>query len=137
MSGIVNQLLGNFFGGDKQGQPDAIVGMLRQVLTSEGGISALVSKFEAAGLGSEAKSWVGTGANQPITPEHIDQVFSAEKLQTWAAAAGTTPDKLRTVLAEALPQAVDHATPDGQVPSAGGMPDLSGLLSRFAGGQHQ
>jgi len=136
MSGIVGQLLGNFLGGERQGQSGGLVAILQQVMASNGGgVSALVSRFEAAGLGSQAQSWVGTGQNQPVTPEQIDQVFPAEQIQGWAEQAGTTPDKLRAVLAEALPHAIDHATPGGQVPPADAMPDLSGLLTRLMGGQ--
>jgi uncharacterized protein YidB (DUF937 family) len=65
----------------------------------------------------------------PISADHIGQVFSPEEIDGWAAQAGTTPDK-RSVLAEALPHAVNHLTPDGQPPEMSSIPSL---LSAFLG----
>jgi uncharacterized protein YidB (DUF937 family) len=49
----------------------------------------------------------------------------------WTTQAGTTPEKLRRGLAEALPQAVDHVTPGGQVREPNAVPDLLSLIGRF------
>jgi len=128
MSGILGSILGSL--SQQGGQPNAIAGVLQQVITQNGGgLNALLSRFQEAGLGSQAQSWVSTEQNQPISPEHIDQVFSQDEVNGWAAQAGTSPDKMREVLAEALPHAVNHATPDGQVPDQ--MPDFSSLIQQF------
>ncbi len=134
MSGLFGQILGNMMGGQQAGQPAAIAGILQQLLASNGGVAGVVSRFEAAGLGGNAQSWVSTGENQPISADHIGQVFPSEQINAWATQAGTTPDKLSAVLAEALPHAVDHLTPGGQVPAPDAVPDLSSLVSRFFGG---
>ena len=60
-----------------------------------GGITGLVQKFKAGGLGGIIASWIGTGANQPVTPQQIQSVLGADHLQL-----------------------VDRLTPNGQVPSA-------------------
>jgi len=140
MSGFLGQILGSLMGSGTGGeagqgavQPTALAGVLRQVLVTNGGVAGLVSQFQAAGLGPHVQSWVGDGANQPISPEQIGQVFSDDQLARWAEQAGTTPDKMRAVLAEALPHAVDHATPEGMVPQSGAVPDLSGLVGRLFG----
>jgi uncharacterized protein YidB (DUF937 family) len=127
MSGVLGQLLGNVLGG--QAQSGAIAGVLQQVLVSNGGVAGLVSRFESAGLGSQAASWVGTGQNMPVSPEQVGQVFPDQQVEQWAEQAGTTPDKLRAVLAEALPQAVDHSTPNGQVPAT--MPDVQSIIGHL------
>jgi uncharacterized protein YidB (DUF937 family) len=130
MSGILGSILGAL--GQQDGRPSALTGVLQQVLTQNGGgLNALLSRFQDAGLGTQAQSWVSTGQNQPISPEHIDQVFSQDEISGWATQAGTTPDKMREVLAEALPHAVNHVTPNGQVPAQ--MPDLSSLVQQFLG----
>jgi uncharacterized protein YidB (DUF937 family) len=146
MSGMLGQILGGFLGGGQPGQPgqqSPLVGILQQVLASggqggaggAGGIPAIVSRFEAAGLGQQVQSWVGTGTNQPVSADQVGQVFPPEQISQWAAQAGTTPDAMRQVLAEALPHAVDHLTPGGQPPAQtadiSGM--LQGLLSQLAG----
>jgi uncharacterized protein YidB (DUF937 family) len=134
MSGLLGQMLGSIMGGRQGGQPTAITGILQQLLASDGGgVASLLSRFQAAGLGTQAQSWVAEGDNMPVSAGQIGQVFSPEQLQGWANQAGTTPDKLQAVLAEALPQAVNHVTPGGQVPEANAMPDLSSLMSRFFG----
>lgn len=134
MSGFLGQMLGSIMGGQQGGQPNAIASILQQALASNGGgVAGLISRFEAAGLGAHAQSWVSDGENMPVSSGQIGQVFSPEQLQGWASQAGTTPDKLQAVLAEALPHAVNHVTPGGQVPDANAMPDLSSLVSRFFG----
>jgi uncharacterized protein YidB (DUF937 family) len=134
MSGLIGQLLSSFLGGQKEGQPAAIAGILQQILAANGGgVDSIVSRFAAAGLGNHAQSWVSTGENLPVSADQIGEAFSANEIEGWATQAGTTPDKLRAVLAEALPHAVDHVTPGGQVPPANAIPDLSSLVSRFLG----
>ncbi|MDR3532900.1 MAG: YidB family protein [Rhodopila sp.] len=136
MSGLFGQILQGVFSGGQQGQASSISGILQQVLAvkdgDKEGVAAIISKFQTAGLGQHVQSWVGTGENTPVSAEQIGQVFSQEQLEGWAQKAGTTPDALRGVLAEALPHVIDHATPDGQVPAQ--MPDLSSLLGRLLGG---
>lgn len=128
MSGILGSILGGL--SQRDGQPSALASVLEQVLTQNGGgVNALLSRFQEAGLGSQAQSWVSTASNQPISSEHIGQVFSQDEISDWAAQAGTSPDKMREVLAEALPHAVNHVTPDGQVPDQ--VPALSSLVQQF------
>ena len=130
MSGFIGQILGNMMGGQQAGQPAAIAGILQQLLAANGGgVASVVSRFEAAGLGSNAQSWVSTGENQPVSADQIGKVFSPEQINAWSTQAGTTPEKMCAVLAEALPHAVDHVTPGGQVPAPDAIPDL--LLPRL------
>jgi uncharacterized protein YidB (DUF937 family) len=81
MSGIVNQILGGLMGGAQGNQSTALTGILQQVLSSNGGgVASLMSRFEAAGLGSHAQSWVSTGENMPASADQIGKVFSAEEI---------------------------------------------------------
>jgi uncharacterized protein YidB (DUF937 family) len=138
MSGFLGQILQGVLGGGQPGQTSPISGILQQVLAvrdgDNQGVAAIVSKFQAAGLGQHVQSWVGTGENVPVSADQVGQVFSGEQIQGWAQRAGTTPDAMREVLAQALPHVVDHLTPAGQVPAQSQMPDLSGLVSRLLGG---
>src|SRR5262249_47044285 len=110
--------------------------------SENGGVSGLLSRFQNAGLGDTAQSWVSTGANQPITSEHIQQVFSGQELTDWAGKLGIPPEMISTLLAQVPPQVVDHCTPKGEwrrtearVQEAGEAeaPGLMGLLGRFLG----
>ncbi len=98
-----------------------IGGQLTQALSiaqgvAGGGLPALLAQLENAGLVEQVRSWIGHGENKPVTPEDLAGAISPEQLQTWAAQAGTTPEALLTVLAEALPRIVDQATPAGRLP---------------------
>lgn len=128
MSGILSGLLG----GDKEGSSAAMTDILQQILSQSGGVSGLISRFQQAGFGDHVQSWMG-GDHLPISGNHIGQVFTDDEINQWASQAGTDPDRMRTVLAEALPHAIDHATPNGEVPAQNTAPDLTSLIGRFFG----
>jgi len=139
MSGFFGQILQGVMGGGQQGQASPIAGILQQVLAVQDGdkqgVAAIISKFQSAGLDQHVQSWVGTGQNAPLTGDQVGQAFQPDQIEAWAKQAGTTPDALKDVLAQALPHVVDHLTPGGAVPAESSqMPDLAGLLSRFMGG---
>ena len=135
MSGILGSLLGSVMGQGQgqqgqQQQPNAMMNLVQNILAQNGGVQGLIQRFSAAGFGEHAQSWV-QGNHIPMTGNQIDQVFSSEEVSGWASQLGVDPDKMRVVLAEAMPHVVDHLTPGGQVPSETQTPDLSGLVQRF------
>jgi uncharacterized protein YidB (DUF937 family) len=65
------------------------------------------------GLGNTVRSWVGTGANQPITADQIHQAFGSDTVKQLAAKIGMTPEDLASKLSQILPQAIDKLTPGG------------------------
>ncbi len=141
MSGFLGQILQGVLGGSGQGQSSPMLtGILQQVLAvkdgDKEGVAAIIQKFQNAGLGTQVQSWIGSGANAQISPDHVSSVFSPEQIQGWAQQAGTTPDAIRGVLAEAIPHVVDHLTPGGEVPAQTPpqMVDLAGILGRLMGG---
>jgi len=81
-----------------------------------GGLPALLQQLEAFGLGPEVQSWIGHGENLPVTPEQLGKAIPPEQIEAWAKEANTTPEALLKVLAEALPELVHHATPEGKLP---------------------
>jgi uncharacterized protein YidB (DUF937 family) len=81
-----------------------------------GGLSAIVAKLQQAGFGDQVKSWIGTGANLPITAEQLQQVLDSDTVKQLAAKFNIPIDQLAKVLAQQLPTAVDHASPDGRLP---------------------
>src|SRR4030081_2229063 len=83
---------------------------------SQGGLSAIVAKLQQSGLGDQVKSWIGNGQNLPITAEQLQQVLGSDTVKQLAAAFYIPVDQLGKVLAQALPMAVDHASPDGKLP---------------------
>ncbi len=135
MSGIIGSLLSGVLGqGGATASP--LNSILQEVMSTpdaqgQTGVAAIMSRFQASGLGAQAQSWLGSGANMPITADHIEQAFSPDQIAAWSEKTGATPDTIKQMLAEALPHAVDHVSPDGQVPAQGS--DLTGMLEGFAG----
>ncbi len=111
MGGVLSGLLG---GGGQAGGAAASQGM-------SGGIGGLVSKFEQAGLGHVAQSWVGNGPNQSVSPGQLQSVFGQDQVQSMASQAGMQPHDFLSQLSQHLPNAVHGMTPDGQLPDEGTM----------------
>ena len=57
--------------GGSSGASGPLAGVVSLVSNYPGGFSALMQAFQEKGLGGAATSWVGTGANQSISPEQI------------------------------------------------------------------
>lgn len=93
-----------------------------------GGLENVVSKFQAGGLGEVVQSWVGTGANLPVSPEQLEQILGSEQVTKVASALGIDTSQLAT----ALPGLINHLTPDGQIPQ-GGISDILGQLTSNGG----
>ena len=97
---------------------------------SGNGLAGLVQQLAASGLGPQVQSWIGTGANLPVSGDQIQAALGSEKIQQLAQQVGLDPAQLSGALAHLLPHAVDQLTPDGQVPPQSGLASaLSGLLS--------
>ena len=82
----------------------------------QGGLSAIVAKLQQSGLGEQVKSWIGNGQNLPITADQLRQVLGSDVVKQLAAKYNIPVDQLSEILAQQLPQAVDHASPDGKLP---------------------
>ena len=82
----------------------------------QGGLNAIVAKLQQAGFGDQVKSWIGNGQNLPITAEQLQQVLGSDTVKQLAARFNIPVDQLAKVLAQQLPTAVDHASPDGKLP---------------------
>jgi len=107
--------------------------LLGQVLGGAGGsgsgLGGLLEQLQRTGFGEQADSWVSRGANRPISPDAMSQVFGKDGLETIARQAGISPDDASHGLSELLPEVVDRMTPDGSVPE----PDaLANSVADFA-----
>ena len=102
------------------GQLEAAVlpAVLSEVLGNggQGGLSSIVAKLQQAGFGDQVKSWIGNGQNLPITADQLKQVLGSDAVRQLAAKFNVPVDQLSEILAQQLPAAVDHASPDGKLP---------------------
>ena len=116
----ISSLLGK--SGDQTASvPEALVAALGN---QQGGLGGLIQKFESAGWGDTIASWVGTGANQSVEPQALQNVLGSDLVQQIAAKTGLPVEQLLPQIAEHLPQLVNHLTPNGEVPSQGNLLDV-------------
>ena len=80
------------------------------------GVNDLVDRFRQSGQGPLADSWVNHGPNQPIGPHQMEQAIGPDTLTTLQQQTGLSREELLARLSRELPQAIDHYTPDGQLP---------------------
>src|SRR5262245_54502081 len=107
--GLFDGVLGGIVGA-------GMVTVMNGILEKHGGLQGVVGAFERDGLGPTVRSWVGKGPNDPIAPGDIQRVLGPELMQNLSAKSGLSQQDLAVRLAQVLPRAVDHMTPDGVVP---------------------
>jgi uncharacterized protein YidB (DUF937 family) len=135
LDSVIGNVAGNLLGGGAQGGQGQMVQVLLSMLSQgggqSGGLGDLLGKFSQAGLGDVASSWVGTGANLPISAEQLTNVLGSDTLGALAGQLGMDQGAATSQLSELLPGVIDALTPNGQMPSGGA--DLGGLASQVLG----
>jgi uncharacterized protein YidB (DUF937 family) len=82
-----------------------------------GGLGDLMKQLQQGGQSDAANSWVGKGPNKPISPNDLGSALGADQIDSIASQSGLSRDDLLKGLSQYLPQAVDHLTPDGRLPT--------------------
>lgn len=100
------------------GGAGAIFTALNEALASHGGVQGLVGLFQQGGLGHVISSWIGTGANLPVSADQLSHVLGGDRLQQIASQLGIPAEGAAARLAESLPTLIDKATPNGTLPGA-------------------
>jgi uncharacterized protein YidB (DUF937 family) len=94
----------------------AMVMLALQMIQQNGGLTGILGKLRQTGLGEHADSWVGTGANLPVSQDQLSQVLGSGAIGRIAEQCGVAPGAAAGGLAQILPQIINQLTPDGQVP---------------------
>jgi len=110
--------------------------MVLQLVQQNGGIQGVLAKLQQAGYGQQAQSWISTGANLPIDPRVLQQVFGQGQLGQIAQQLGIPSEQAPDAVAQTLPQVVDQMTPEGQLPENHGdlVNEALAILQRGRGG---
>jgi uncharacterized protein YidB (DUF937 family) len=82
-----------------------------------GGLNDLLKQLQQGGQGEVAKSWVGNGPNHAISSGDLAQALGADQINTLSAHTGLSREDLLAGLSQYLPDAVNHLTPDGRLPT--------------------
>ena len=109
----------------------AITGMLSND-GGQGGLGGLMAKFQQAGLGDAASSWVGSGDNQAVTGEQMSGALGESTMADLAAKMGLSQGDAAGSLANMLPGLIDKLTPNGAAP-AGGLGNSGDLMGMLGG----
>ena len=109
----------------------AITGMLGND-GAHGGLGGLMAKFQQAGLGDMAKSWVGSGDNHAVTGDQMTSALGSDTIADLAAKMGVSHDDAAGSLASMLPGLIDKLTPHGEAP-AGGLGNAGDLMGMLGG----
>lgn len=130
-------MVGGLLGG-QGGQNDPKAALLQAAIgmiqNHPGGLQGMLGQFQQAGLAQHVESWVGNGANQAITGDHVQQALGSDQVQALAQQAGMDPSQASQGLASLLPELVNHLTPNGGMPDASQLQQgLGGLLGKFLG----
>ncbi|HEY4142694.1 MAG TPA: YidB family protein [Pseudolabrys sp.] len=112
LKGAISQAASGAF---TQIETNVLPQFLNQVVggTQLGDVSGLVEKLRTGGLGPQVASWLGNGTNMPITADQVREALGNSTVQQMAQSMGLPVDKLLPLLAQHLPAAVDHMSPDG------------------------
>ena len=81
-----------------------------------GGLAGLVQQFQQNGHGDVINSWVGSGQNQPITPDQLHQALGPDAVNNLSRMTGVSSQDLVSELSRVLPGIVDKLTPQGRIP---------------------
>ena len=119
--GMLDGLLGSLLGGMQQGgtagtQQSPLLQIVLQLLQQNGGLQGVLAKFQQAGYGAQADSWVSTGQNMPISADALQKVLGQGQLGQIAQQLGISHGDAAGDLASMLPQMIDKMTPHGEVP---------------------
>jgi uncharacterized protein YidB (DUF937 family) len=90
-----------------------------------GGLGDLLNQFQQKGHGDTANSWVSNGPNKQISPGDLASALGADQIEQLSSQSGLSRDELLKGLSQYLPDAVNHLTPDGRLPSEN---ELSGRI---------
>jgi uncharacterized protein YidB (DUF937 family) len=79
-------------------------------------LQQLMGRFQQGGFADILQSWIGTGANQPISPQQVGQALGPGKVTELSNQTGLPHETLLSELARLLPTIVDCMTPQGRLP---------------------
>lgn len=156
---LAKQVLSGMAGG-QGGQQDMMSDVLGGLLNQSGGLEGLLGKAKEIGIEDKVGSWIGTGDNQAVTPNQMENLLGSDAVQGVASKLGLNVQQILPLLAQFLPLIIDQLTPKGKIEQgatsaegldlnsvlasvmkssggSGGLGGLSGLLGGLLGGQQK
>jgi uncharacterized protein YidB (DUF937 family) len=117
LSSIFGDLIGSVLKGmsGQQGEAGGLPAILAQILanTDLGSVGGLLQQLQKSGLGPQVASWLGNGANLPVSVDQLRAALGNEQVRQLATSLGIPVDQLLGQLSQHLPAAIDHMSPNG------------------------
>lgn len=99
----------------------ALIGMLlplaMQWVQRNGGIGAVLERFQQKGYGPQAQSWLSTGANQPLDAAAVGELVGTDELSRLSQQLDLPQEQVAQGFAEILPEMVNQLSPEGDLPA--------------------
>ncbi|WP_386696858.1 YidB family protein [Lonepinella sp. MS14436] len=113
---IIGSVLSNVLGGSSNSATSSsvITDVLGGLLKQQGGMEGIFNQLQQGGLEDLLNSWIGTGKNEPLNAEQVNEVFGDETINQVAEQAGVDKSQAQDILSQALPQVIDILTPKGR-----------------------
>ncbi|WP_386694082.1 YidB family protein [Lonepinella sp. MS14435] len=113
---IIGSVLSNILGGSSNNATSSsvITDVLGGLLKKQGGMEGIFNQLQQGGLEDLLNSWIGTGKNEPLNAEQVNEVFGDETIDQVAEQAGVDKSQAQDILSQALPQVIDMLTPKGR-----------------------
>jgi uncharacterized protein YidB (DUF937 family) len=118
LDGILGEVLkGALNGNVNQQQQQHLPDIFGEILkgTDFGSIGGLLKQLKDAGLERQIGSWLGNGQNLPVTPSQIREALGNEQIRELATKMGLPVDEVLKLLTQFFPEAVNQASPDGEL----------------------
>jgi uncharacterized protein YidB (DUF937 family) len=94
-----------------------IMSEAKQLLETKG-VETVASQLRQRGLDKQVSSWISTGENMPVVGSQIKEALGQEDVARIAGKLGVSEDEAADQLAQAVPKAIDDATPNGKLPAS-------------------
>jgi uncharacterized protein YidB (DUF937 family) len=113
--GLLDELnLGGMMGQIEAAAAPALLNALL-AKTQFGDLNGLVNHLQQSGLGPQVQSWLGNGANMPVTADQLKAVLGNTQVQEMARHLGLPVDAALNLLSQHLPGVIDQASKNGQL----------------------
>ncbi|MBA2383182.1 MAG: DUF937 domain-containing protein [Actinobacteria bacterium] len=140
--GGLGSVLGEILGGGGGARGAGLGGgnpMLRMLLPlvasmlMNGGLQKLLARLQQTGKGTKGQSWVSAGPNEPADAADVRDALDEEELRRIAQQLGVSEDEAAEAVAQVLPDVVDQASPQGELPGEDELDRKFGRLRELGG----
>jgi uncharacterized protein YidB (DUF937 family) len=121
--GGLESALGGLLGGSGglgnllQGGLGGLLGGAAGGAALNGGLNDLLGRLGQNGLGHIGQSWIDHGENHAISPDDLAKALDPDTVRSLAEHTGMSDMDVLSQLSQQLPDAVNHITPQGRIPT--------------------